>query len=411
MKILIVDDAKETRESLRNIIKVKVNSSYEIAEAENGLEALGIVETFKPDVVLTDILMPKMDGIRFTALMKSQPETKHIFIAAITGLSGEEQIEKIYGSGADFYIAKPFQLDDIVARLKVITSLITSKDSITSVQASSIYNCYNDTQIKRYYVTFSIAKENDIFLIFDYFSKQDVKYNSIVLKDLMVALVKAYRKMETEDKVFDIIIEESEFYFYMTLQDGFFVETMEKLVKHNTSLFNYSKNDSSFSFRIDIESFIEKRKTIVKKEIIPKLELVSATELMIITSDDILDYVNELNYISQEYKSLSKNSDKYNDEFNNVLIQLFTQYLRLFKKVPDFIRVSIAIESVSVKIENRNGTFSTMKYKEIITHIEKLVSHINTWIQDVIIKQDKQDVHDCDYKIMNSCRLIEQDFD
>ena len=213
MRILIVDDAKEIRESLRNIIKVKINDTYEIEEAEDGLEALGLVESFKPDIVLTDILMPKMDGIRFTSILKSQSETKHIFVAAITGLSGEEQIEKIYASGVDFYIAKPFQLDDIIARLKVITSLITQKSSIPDLKPSVVYNCFKDERIKRYFVTFSIAQEDDIFLIFDYFTNQDIRYNSIILKDFMVALVKTYRKMDAKNKIFDLIIEESDYIY------------------------------------------------------------------------------------------------------------------------------------------------------------------------------------------------------
>ncbi len=411
MKILIVDDEKETRESLRNIIKVKVNSSYEIAEAENGLEALGVVESFQPDIVLTDVLMPKMDGIRFTALLKSQPETKHIFVAAITGLSGEEQIEKIYASGVDFYIAKPFQLDDIVARLKVITSLIFNKSDIPTSKPSVIHNNFNDTQIKRYFVTFSIAKENDIFLIFDYFSKQDIQYNSIMLKDLMVILVKAYRKAKIEDKVFDLVVEESETYFYLTIKEKSFITIMEKLVKNNFTRFNYSSSSDIFSFRIDIASFIDSVKDNSVEEVVEEIEVTSATELMIIASDDILDYVNELNYDLQEYKSLARNNNRYDKESYLLLVQLLNQYIRLFKKVPNFDRVSIALESVVLVIEKAGlKSFSDSEYMDINNHMKELNDNINNWIQCVIINQDRHDVHDIDYIIMDSCRLIEKDF-
>ena len=256
MKILIVDDAKKTRESLYNIIKIKINSSYEIAEAEDGLEALGLVESFKPDIVLTDILMPKMDGIRFTAILKSQTATKHIFIAAITGLSGEEQIQKIYASGVDFYIAKPFQLDDIVARLKVITSLIKNKNRLNNSsqnkKPTDIHNTYLDEKIKHYYITFSIVKEDDIFLLFDYFSNQDVLYNSILLKDFMVTLLKVYKNMDNNNKTFDLIVEESSQFVYITIKDTYFITAMDKFLNKKNISSQYKKNKESVSFRIEV---------------------------------------------------------------------------------------------------------------------------------------------------------------
>jgi len=408
MKILIVDDAKETRETLSNIIKVKVDSSYEIAEAEDGLEALGMVETFSPDIVLTDVMMPKMDGIRFTALLKSQPETKHIFVAAITGLSGEDEVKKIYASGVDFYIAKPFQLDDIVARLKVITSLINSNRPSLNVKPLVIYNCFNDEKVKRYFVTFSVAKEDDIFLLFDYFSHQDVKYNSLLLKDFMVALVKAYRKMDTENKVFDLILEESDSYIYITVQNGFFVETMEGLIQNHSTLFQYAKNDNSFSFRIDTISFIDTPKVIVAEQKPQVVELVSATELMIIVSDDIFDYVKELNFALKECKSLSK-GDIHNIELHHSLILLLNQYIKLFANIPDFNKVSIALESLLMNIQSKENKFLN-NTKDIIIHMKELNNCMENWINSVVVNQISHDVHKDDNKIVDNCRLLEKDF-
>ncbi len=412
MKILIVDDAKETRESLHNIIKVKINATYEIAEAEDGLEALGLVDSFKPDIVLTDILMPKMDGIRFTSILKSQSQTKHIFIAAITGLSGEEQIEKIYASGVDFYISKPFQLDDIVARLKVITSLITQKSFIPDAKPSIVHNCFKDEKIKHYFTTFSISQEDDIFLIFDYFSKQNMEYNSIVLKDFMVTLVKTYRKMLIKDKSFDLIIEESDSFIYVTVRDESFIQAIEKLVDKHNNLLEYSRNNNAFSFRIDILSFIDSSKKLLKyKTSSYQHELMSASELMIISSDDILDYVNELQEALLEYKALCSDGNSYNASLHLILINLFDQYTRLFKKVPEFDRVSIALQSVAMLIkESKKKKFNKAQNTQMIRHLDELNINIEIWINDVILNQNSTDVHYNDYKIISSCRLIEKDF-
>ena len=412
MKILIVDDAKETRESLHNIIKVKINALYEIAEAEDGLEALGLIESFKPDIVLTDILMPKMDGIRFTSIIKSQPQTKHIFVAAITGLSGEEQVEKIYASGVDFYIAKPFQLDDIIARLKVITSLITHKSHIPDLKPSVIYNCFKDEHIKHYYVTFSITQEDDIFLIFDYFSNQNISYNSILLKDFMVTLVKTYRRMDIKDKAFDLIIEESESFIYVTVRDDDFMKSIELFVDKHNSIVEYARNKHAFSFRINIVSFINNNNDIRKGNINRyQNELISAKELMTISSDDIQDYVGEVYEALKEYQALCNDDNTYNESLHLTLVNLFDQYTRLFKKVPEFERVTIALQSVAILIQkNKIKKFTKSENTEILSYLKELNINIDSWIKDVIVNQDSSDIHYSDYKIMSNCRLIEKYF-
>ena len=410
MKILIVDDAKETRESLHNIIKMKINSNYKIMEAENGLDALGIVDSFQPDIVLTDVLMPKMDGIRFTSILKSQSETKHIFIAAITGLSGEEQIEKIYASGVDFYIAKPFQLDDIVARLKVITSLITQKRNIPNTTPAVVYNCFQDEYIKHYFTTFTITQENDLFLIFDYFSKQSIKYNSILLKDFMVMLVKTYRKMDTEKKEFDLIIEESESYIYITANDKSFVSTIEDLVDKHSNLLKYKRNTQAVSFRISVVKFMQLKDENTNTQIYQN-ELISAYDLMIVSSDDLEIYVEELKEALSDYKSLCVDDDTYNSSLHMILTTLFNQYTSIFKKVPEFDRISIALQSVTSLIDlSKNKLFSPNENELLIKNIDSLNAIVSLWVEKVIVTQESRDVHEYDYQIMNICSELEKSF-
>ena len=410
MKILIVDDVEEVRESLHNIIKVKIDDTYEIAEAKDGLDALLAVDSFQPDIILTDILMPNMDGIRLTSILKSQAQTKHIFIAAITGLSGEDEIHKIYDSGVDFYIAKPFQLDDIVARLKVITSLITHKSSISETGPSVVYNCFNDEYIKHYFTTFSVSKEDDIFLIFDYFSNQNITYNQIVLKDFIVTLVKTYRKMDNMNRVFNLIIEESDSYIYITVNDESFIKTAELLVKSDkNSIVEYSSNKSAFSFRINIVSFLEKNNN--QYVVSYQNELISAYELMMISTDDRGVYVSELRDSLHDYNLLCRDDSTYNESLNLLLGNLFDKYTRLFKKIPEFDRVSIALQSIAILIKNnKTKKFNQAQNRELIESLSKLNDIISSWIEDVMVNQDSEDVHYLDHKIMSVCSLIEEKF-
>jgi len=412
VKILIVDDAKETRESLHNIIKMKIDASFEIQEAEDGQEALAIVDTFKPNIILTDILMPKMDGIRFTELIKSNPQTRDIFIAAITGLSGDEQIQKIYASGVDFYIAKPFQLDDIVARIKVITSLITKKGSVPEEKPSVVYNSFNDENIKHYFTTFSITQEDDIFLIFDYFSKQNVKYNSIALKDFMVTLVKTYREIEGENKKFDLIIEESDTFIYITIEDALFIQAIEYLVKKHTNLVKYKRKEDTISFRINIRAFLFTPKRILIDDVDKyKDELISAAELMENCSQEVLQEINTIEEALLDYRAIHEENYKYVTSLNLVLVKLFDNYAKLFKKVPEFDRVLIALQSVAVLIKESNSEkFDSLINSKLINNIEELNIIVETWIQNVIVNQDSHDIHDNDSKIMDICKVIEESF-
>jgi CheY-like chemotaxis protein len=356
--------------------------------------------------------MPKMDGIRFTSIIKSQNETKHIFIAAITGLSGEEQIEKIYASGVDFYIAKPFQLDDIVARLKVITSLISHTSTIPDLKPTVVYNCFKDERIKHYFTTFSINQESDIFLIFDYFSKQDIKYNSILLKDFMVMLVKTYRKMDTKERIFDLIIEESDSYIYITATNASFVSAIESLVGKHSTLLEYKRTTQAVSFRIYIAKFMQVNKE-AKKQENPTYqnELMSATELMIVSSDDLVIYVDELKEALLDYKSLCDDDETYNTSLYMTLTTLFNQYTNLFQKVPEFDRISIALQSVESLIHSSKSKILTKeKNEQLIKDIEALNNTIEVWIGRVIISQTCADVHYSDHKLMNLCSKIENDF-
>lgn len=413
MKILIVDDAKETRETLHNIIKAKIDIKCEIQEAEDGVEALQIIKQFHPKIVLTDIMMPNMDGIALTAEIKSQEDTKDIFVAAITGLSGEEEIEKIYASGVDFYIAKPFQLDDIVARLKVITTLVTQNNSPSSAKALVVHNCYNDTDVKHYFTTFSISKEDDIFLIFDYFSKQNISYNSLTLKDFMVTLVKTYQHIKDANTKFHLIIEESDKYLYVTLNNTTFIDSFNSLVSKHSSLIEYKKNENTFSFRINLHTFIEIKEPVKEVNINSfENELLFATELVKACGDDIYKPVSNIKKQIKEYKVFCGNGDSFNSTLYINTIKLFEDYNSLFSKLPQFEKIaSLFIHLKETLNVLELHTLNDQQHYEIIKNTEALNILISQWIKEVIITQESADVHFLDLKILSVCKRLEYIFE
>ena len=110
-KILVADDEPEIRDLLRLYLE---NEHYEVTEAENGIEALRLIDTEKPDLVMLDIMMPQMDGYQALKHIREDNNVPVIIISA-----KDEDSEKILGLnlGADDYVSKPFNPLEVIARV------------------------------------------------------------------------------------------------------------------------------------------------------------------------------------------------------------------------------------------------------------------------------------------------------
>lgn len=103
-KLLIVDDNEDLSKFLSDIFSKK----YKVIIAKDGIEALQKTRQFFPDFIISDVMMPNMDGMEFCRAIKSDILTSHIPIILLTAKSGQQNIIKGYESGADVYIEKPF---------------------------------------------------------------------------------------------------------------------------------------------------------------------------------------------------------------------------------------------------------------------------------------------------------------
>ncbi|TGV02586.1 hybrid sensor histidine kinase/response regulator transcription factor [Flavivirga rizhaonensis] len=112
--ILVVDDNNDIRELIRN----KFEQNYQIFEADNGKEALNIALKQIPDLIISDVLMPGMDGIEFCDEIKNNIRTSHIPVILLTALNSVEHRIEGLKSGADAYIPKPFKMKLLIARVE-----------------------------------------------------------------------------------------------------------------------------------------------------------------------------------------------------------------------------------------------------------------------------------------------------
>lgn len=124
-KIMIVDDAPDLREVLRLYL---VNAGYEVEEAGDGAEALEKIKYWEPDLMILDIMMPRLDGYGFIKALGEERTFPVIFLSAKTEV--EDKIKGLH-MGADDYIAKPFDPGEVLARVMAVLRRAAPKEEET----------------------------------------------------------------------------------------------------------------------------------------------------------------------------------------------------------------------------------------------------------------------------------------
>ena len=122
MKILVVDDEKLIRNVVREYLE---NESYEVMEAEDGMQALELMDRETPDLLIVDIMMPHMDGFSFCKELKQEGRNIPTIMLSARG----EEFDKLTGFelGIDDYVTKPFSPKELMARVKAVLKRTSSE--------------------------------------------------------------------------------------------------------------------------------------------------------------------------------------------------------------------------------------------------------------------------------------------
>lgn len=128
MKILVVEDDPEIRTLIAYFLK---KEKYEVEICDNGLDALKLLNKFEPDLIVLDLMLPNLDGMSFTDMVRSMPEKYgNPYIIMLTAKTEVEDVLKGLNTGADDYMKKPFDPRELILRIKKLIGRNQKKNRV-----------------------------------------------------------------------------------------------------------------------------------------------------------------------------------------------------------------------------------------------------------------------------------------
>jgi CheY-like chemotaxis protein len=116
-KILLVDDEEMNRDFLQRRLQKR---GYQVVTAVDGAEACARIGAERPDLVLMDVMMPVMDGLQATRVLRSAPETRDIPVIALTALAMAGDRERVLEAGCNDYATKPIEFPQLLEKVQIL---------------------------------------------------------------------------------------------------------------------------------------------------------------------------------------------------------------------------------------------------------------------------------------------------
>jgi DNA-binding response OmpR family regulator len=122
-KILLVDDEPNLRELLRHMLEI---GGFEVLEAEDGLDALEKVESYLPDIMILDVMMPHMDGVTVCKKLRAMPKFAELPIIMLSGKTQHKAVQEGLAAGANQYLCKPITVDELINNVRTFVPALSS---------------------------------------------------------------------------------------------------------------------------------------------------------------------------------------------------------------------------------------------------------------------------------------------
>ena len=201
-KILIVDDEQDLRDLLDNYL---TNEGYEVSKAGDGVEALSLFSKYTYDLVVLDIMIPKIDGFGVCEVIKKQSNVPVVFLSA---LNDEGSQIKGYDKSADDYVTKPFSMPVF---LRKVNALMRRNDTANSSDSNPLCIC-GDIVINKDTMEVLVGSKPVILTVKEF--------------DLLLTLVRNPRRIFTREMLLDLLWD------YDSLVDERIVDSHVKNLRH-----------------------------------------------------------------------------------------------------------------------------------------------------------------------------------
>ncbi|MDQ7066973.1 MAG: response regulator [Sulfurimonas sp.] len=254
MNLLIVDDNKNNRLMLRLLLEDYMEENSGVAfcmdEATDGLEALRMCEEKEYSIVFMDIMMPNMDGIEATKLIRQN--NKKIMIIAVSAVDDEQRQKEILGGGAEDYVSKPINADIFNTRMSNYLQLLNARN--TTVETKKVYTESINLFTKEIYsrhTYFDLSSEDALSELWEYYLL-DGHENAEGLSDVVrtvFSLAEVQIKLELQSSLY---VEDDEEYKYFSVVniDKVPPKILQLLLKKNEVRCEYKIQEDKISFKL-----------------------------------------------------------------------------------------------------------------------------------------------------------------
>jgi two-component system sensor histidine kinase/response regulator len=308
--VLIVDDNPN---NLKIIALILRSFNYKIVIATNGEQAIEMVEKTLPDIILLDVMMPKIDGFETCKIIKSKDEYKDIPIIFITALNDTESLVKGFKAGGVDYITKPFNKDELISRVKTHLDLKYTRDSLQKTTAHlEELNALKDKM-------FSVIGHDlrsplgSVRMTLDFLSKIEAPNDNPFSENIKIML-------KTTDEVFGLL------------------ENLLGWAKSQSNMLNISKELLVLKDLTNSIYYLNKGSLDLKQ-----IEFVSE-----VNDEDTI--FADLNTMKIVFRNLVSNAIKFTPEKGTIKI--------VSKKAGDNIRIEVSDTGVGIPVENISKLFN-----------------------------------------------------
>lgn len=352
MNILIVDDNANNRMILKLLLEdyeENKNTKFTIEEAKDGLEAVNKCKDNNFDIVLMDIMMPNMDGIEATKIIREA--NNKVMIIAVSAVDDSDRKKEILNNGAEDYIIKPVNADIFISRIENYITLIEARGHKKSnVNPTNLFT----SEVFSRYTNFMINSEDSISEFWEFFLLNVTKKNDN-LSDVVRAIFSIGEAQVKLSIDANVVIEESENkqYFTLTDIDKLPNKIVELVVKKNSVSCPYKIDSSKISFELE-KVYIEEKDEVTE-----------------IKSDNIqavfVEETNEEIASSIEFKSQELKVFDYIEREDLFELEEFTTKLN------------------SLMLIVGGGDITSEEVQEIYTYLEKLGSILSSYSEVFVI--------------------------